>query len=101
MIFRQESCFSCHEVFGNGASYGPSLDGIGSRRTHGWLQDYLRNPRPGVSAKPYRLRMPSYEKLGRDKLDALVYYLQGLRIVDKDGQLVDPPVDRVEKANAV
>lgn len=93
LIFRRESCFSCHEVFGNGASYGPSLDGVGSKRTNSWLQDYMRNPRPGVSAKPYSLRMPSYEKLGDSKLDALVSYLQGLRKVMPDGQVVEPPED--------
>lgn len=91
MIFRKQSCFSCHEVFGNGASYGPSLDGVGSRRTRIWLQDYLRNPRPGVSIKPYRLRMPSYTHLGAEKLDSLVSYLQGLRQVGADGQVVAPP----------
>lgn len=92
MIFRKQSCFSCHEVFGNGASYGPSLDGVGSRRTHGWLQEYLRNPRAGVSSKPYRLRMPSYADLGEKKIDALVSYLQGLRRVNADGRIVDPPL---------
>jgi cbb3-type cytochrome oxidase cytochrome c subunit len=91
MIFRQQSCFSCHEVFGNGASYGPSLDGVGSRRTQSWLLEYLRNPRPGVSKKPYRLRMPSYANLGDKKLNAVVSYLQGLRQVEANGRVVGPP----------
>lgn len=78
-IFRRESCLSCHEVFGNGASYGPDLDGIGSRRSQSWLQQYLRAPRPGVSVKPYRLRMPAYSNLDPADLDALVAYLQALR----------------------
>ncbi len=90
LIFRRENCFSCHEVFSNGASYGPSLDGVGSKRTGDWLQAYMRNPRPGVSVKPYRLRMPSYQYLGEEKIDVLVSYLQGLRTLDENGNLVSP-----------
>ncbi len=78
-VFRRESCFSCHEVFGNGASYGPSLDGVGSRRTNEWLHEYLRAPRAGVSAKPYRLKMPPYAHLESAELDGLVAYLKGLQ----------------------
>lgn len=93
MTFRRQSCYSCHEVFGNGASYGPDLDGVGSLRTRHWLQEYMRNPRPGVSAKPYRLRMPSYAMLGNDRLNELVSYLQGLRQVGSDGRVIEPPVE--------
>ena len=32
LIFRREGCLSCHELFGNGTTYGPPLDGVGSRR---------------------------------------------------------------------
>ncbi|HEB59990.1 MAG TPA: cytochrome c [Gammaproteobacteria bacterium] len=77
-IYHQASCPSCHEVFGVGTSFGPALDGIGSRRTAGWLEAYLRAPRAGVSAKRYRLRMPPYE--GTDtELNQLVKYLLALR----------------------
>lgn len=79
IIFRREGCSSCHEVFGNGASYGPDLDGIGSRRSDSWLRQYLQAPRPGVSAKPYRLRMPAYDGLEAAELDALVAYLRALQ----------------------
>lgn len=89
-IFRRESCLSCHEVFGNGASYGPNLDGVGTRRSKSWLQQYLRAPRPAVSVKTYRLRMPAYDKLDPADLDALVAYLQGLRERDSDNQLLNP-----------
>ena len=79
MIFRREGCLSCHEVFGNGASYGPDLDGVGSRRSHSWLRQYLQAPRAGVSAKPYRLSMPAYDNLDVKELDALVAYLRALQ----------------------
>ncbi len=89
-IFRREGCLSCHEVFGNGASYGPNLDGVGSRHSHSWLRQYLQAPRSGVSAKPYRLRMPAYDGLEAAELDALVAYLHALQ--EAQGYLRnDPP----------
>lgn len=78
-VYRREGCGSCHQVFGNGASYGPSLDGVGSRRAPDWLQAYLIDPRPGVGVKPYRVRMPSYAALAAHDRDALVAYLLALR----------------------
>lgn len=90
MIFRRESCLSCHEVFGNGASYGPTLDGVGSRRDALWLADYLRHPRPGVSAKTYRLAMPAYDKLDAAEIGRLVSYLGALRQLDDNGDPIEP-----------
>ena len=90
-VFRRESCPSCHEVFANGASYGPTLDGVGSRRDGLWLAEYLRSPRPGVSAKPYRLRMPAYDKLKESDFRALVSYLEMLRRMDEHGSVINPP----------
>ena len=90
-IFRREGCLSCHELFGNGTSYGPALDGTGSRRERSWLRDYLRSPRPGVRSKTYRLRMPAYDRLEAGELDALVNYLGALRELDSAGRMLDPP----------
>lgn len=90
-IFRREGCLSCHELFGNGTGYGPALDGTGSRRERSWLRDYLRSPRPGVGGRTYRVRMPAYGGLDDAELDALVSYLGGLREVDSDGRVVEPP----------
>jgi mono/diheme cytochrome c family protein len=86
-IYRREGCGSCHQVFGNGATYGPSLDGEGSRRTPAWLQAYLLDPRPGVGIKPYRVKMPSYGNLKAEERDALVAYLQALRTPDPTSPL--------------
>ena len=78
-IFRREGCGTCHQVFGNGATYGPKLDGVGSRRSVDWLRTYLIDPRPGVGDRPYRVRMPAYAGLPLHERDALVDYLQALR----------------------
>lgn len=80
VVYRREGCGSCHQVFGNGATYGPGLDGVGSRRSAEWLRAYLIDPRPGVGVKPYRLRMPSYASLDFDEREALVAYLRALRV---------------------
>jgi len=89
-IFKREFCLSCHEVFAIGATYGPNLDGIGSRRSTVWLREYLRAPRSGVSIKPYRLKMPPYDALASTEMDALVAYLEGLREVDENMQPINP-----------
>ena len=90
-IFRREGCLSCHELFGNGTSYGPVLDGVGRRREFSWLRDYLRSPRPGVGDKTWRLRMPAYDALEAGELDALVSYLGALRELGSDGRIIEPP----------
>lgn len=86
-LYRREGCGSCHQVFGNGATYGPSLDGEGSRRTPEWLHAYLLEPRSGVGVKPYRIKMPSYSNLTLQERDALVAYLQALRSPEETGPL--------------
>ena len=91
MLFRRENCLTCHELFGNGTTYGPTLDGVGSRRSEPWLREYLRAPRSGVSDKPYRLRMPPYDKLAPGDLQALVSYLGALRKLDGWGVVIEPP----------
>ena len=96
MVFRREGCLSCHELFGNGTTYGPALDGVGSRRGRDWLRDYLRDPRPGVGDRTFRLRMPSYDALGAGELEALVSYLAALRALDSDGSIIEPPRSRTE-----
>ena len=93
-IFRREGCLSCHELFGNGTSYGPVLDGVGSRRELSWLRDYLGSPRPGVGEKTWRLRMPAYDTLEAGELDALAHYLGALRELDADGRIIEPPRHR-------
>jgi len=93
-IYRREGCNSCHRLFDNGATYGPALDDVGSRRTTQWLREYLQNPRPGVSDKPYRVRMPSYRTLKDSELDALAAYLQAHRAANESGAPSSAPRER-------
>ena len=89
-VYRREGCSSCHQVFGNGATYGPSLDGEGTRRSADWLRDYLVEPRPGVGVKPYRVRMPSYASLPAQDQQSLVAYLLALQAPAVPGLAAGP-----------
>ncbi|MDA1107321.1 MAG: c-type cytochrome [Proteobacteria bacterium] len=43
-LFREAGCTACHRAMRNGTNHGISLDGIGSRRSREWLEDFLKNP---------------------------------------------------------
>ena len=43
-IFRESQCTSCHRAMRNGTNMGLSLDGVGSRRSLEWLEQFLLNP---------------------------------------------------------
>ncbi|MSQ75968.1 MAG: cytochrome c [Rhodoferax sp.] len=78
-IYKKENCRDCHQVFGNGSTSGPRLDGIGALRSVSWFKAYLIDPRPGVGEKTYRVTMPSYARLNEEDRDALVAYLLALK----------------------
>lgn len=99
MVFRREGCLSCHELFGNGTSFGPALDGVGSRRDVPWLKEYLRSPRTGVGDRTWRLRMPGYDHLEEGELEALAAYLGALRKLDAGGGIMEPPRSRPNAGN--
>lgn len=39
-----QTCTACHAMSGSGGVVGPNLDGIGTRRDHGWLVSWLKDP---------------------------------------------------------
>jgi cytochrome c oxidase subunit 2 len=85
-LFREVGCAACHVIRGSEANgrVGPDLTHLASRRTLGagilpndrpTLHRWVRNAndlKPGV-------RMPSYEQLSADDLEALTLYLGSLR----------------------
>jgi mono/diheme cytochrome c family protein len=81
-IYKRESCRDCHQVFGNGSTSGPKLDGIGALRSVSILKAYLLDPVPGVGDRTYRVKMPSYARLNQEDRDALVAYLLALSPLD-------------------
>lgn len=43
-LYREANCNSCHRAVREGTSMGLSLDGVGSRRTREWIEEFLANP---------------------------------------------------------
>jgi len=90
-VYRSQGCGACHEIFHNGTStFGPGLDGVGSRRKSDWLARYLKEPWPNVSPKPYKLKMPAVKDVSPAEFNALVDYLSALRKLNKKGEVIEP-----------
>ena len=44
LVFREAACTECHRAMRGGTNMGNNLDGIGSKRTLKWIEDFLRDP---------------------------------------------------------
>lgn len=72
-LYRQEGCFMCHQLDGEGGTLGPDLTFQGSRgRTDDWLTGHFKDP-PAYTEGSL---MPSFENLTEEQLRALVAFLQ-------------------------
>lgn len=90
-VYRRLGCGACHEIFHNGTStFGPGLDGVGSRRKSEWLALYLKKPWPNVSKKKYKLEMPAVKNVSAEEFNALVDYLSALRKLTEKGDVIEP-----------
>jgi len=90
-VYRSQGCGACHEIFHNGTStFGPGLDGVGSRRKSEWLAKYLKAPWPNVSPKPYKLKMPAVTGISDLEFNALVDYISALRKLTDKGEVIEP-----------
>jgi cytochrome c2 len=72
-VYRRLGCPACHSVGGVGNRRHP-LDGVGSRLTAAAIRKWIVAPaemKPGV-------RKPSYDKMPKDDLEAVVGYLSRL-----------------------
>ncbi len=79
-VFERSGCLACHQLGSEGNSEpGNNLTGIGGRRSPAEIRRSIVDaPNP----------MPSYRRLGRERLDDLVAYLSALRGGSSAG---DPP----------
>ncbi len=90
-VYRSQGCGACHEIFHNGTStFGPGLDGVGSRRKSEWLARYLKAPWPNVSPRPYKLKIPAVTEVSTSEFNALVDYLSALRKLTIKGGVIEP-----------
>lgn len=79
-LYTQHKCGMCHSVAGKGNAKGP-IDDAGTKHTAEELRQWLINPQEmAVKAKSTRKPpMPSYAKLSKEDVEALVAYMQTLK----------------------
>jgi len=71
-LYRQEGCFKCHQLDGEGGKVGPDLTLEGTRgRSAQWLVGHLKDPSAYVPGSI----MPSFKNLTDDQLRALTVFL--------------------------
>jgi len=71
-LYRQEGCFMCHRLDGEGGKVGPDLTVEGTRgRTVDWLTGHFKDPGKYVPGSI----MPSFENLTDEQLNALTAFL--------------------------
>lgn len=72
-LYRQEGCFMCHQLDGQGGKVGPDLTSEGTRgRTDAWLVGHFKDP----SAYSPGSIMPAFKNLTDSQLEALTAFLQ-------------------------
>jgi mono/diheme cytochrome c family protein len=72
-LYRQEGCFTCHQLNGEGTKVGPDLTIEGTRgRSADWLIGHFKNPAAYVPGSI----MPSFTNLTDEQLSALTAFLR-------------------------
>lgn len=72
-LYKQEGCFMCHRLNGEGGKVGPDLTTEGTRdRTQDWLIGHFKDPPAYVPGSI----MPPFKSLTSDQLKALTAFLQ-------------------------
>ena len=72
-LYRQEGCFTCHRLDGEGNAIGPNLTAEGKRgRTDEWLIGHFKDPSKYTTGSV----MPAFANLNDDQLRALTAFLQ-------------------------
>ncbi len=72
-LYRQEGCFMCHQLNGEGGKVGPDLTVEGTRgRTDEWLIGHFKDP-PAYTRGSI---MPAFKNLTDEQLKALTAFLQ-------------------------
>jgi mono/diheme cytochrome c family protein len=77
-IIADNNCLLCHRIGADGGDIGPSLNGVGTRRTADQIQAAIVTP-PSKTSAGTANPMPSYEKkITGEDLNSLVRYLSTL-----------------------
>ncbi|HEV2247009.1 MAG TPA: c-type cytochrome [Terriglobia bacterium] len=71
-LYRQEGCFACHKLDGQGGTIGPDLSIEGTRgRSSEWLVGHFKDPPKFTPGSV----MPSFKNLTPEQLEALTVFL--------------------------
>ena len=77
-IIASNNCLTCHRIGQEGGDIGPSLNGVGTRRTEDQIRATIVHP-PAKTGAGTPNPMPSYEKtISGEDLQTLVHYLSTL-----------------------
>lgn len=81
LLYRDKGCNSCHRALGTGEiGYSPVLDGVGTRRTHEWLMQYLTDPGALVPGTAHYGNLgPDFRILTDIEREQLAAFLFGLK----------------------
>jgi len=78
-LYKQEGCFMCHRLNGEGGGVGPDLTTEGTRgRTAEWLIGHFKDPPAYVPGS----LMPPFKNLTDEQLQALTAFLQNQKAAD-------------------
>lgn len=77
-IIANNNCLTCHRIGGDGGDIGPSLNGVGRRRTPDQIRAAIVSP-PRTTSAGTPNPLPSYQnKMADEDLQRLVHYLSTL-----------------------
>lgn len=79
-LYEANRCSMCHSIGGKGNPKGP-LDDVGSRLSEEEIRQWLVNPKEmaGKTKATRKPPMPSYAKLSKEDIDALVAFQMTLK----------------------
>ena len=77
-IIDNNNCLLCHRIGRTGGDMGPSLNGVGTRRTADQIMSTITSPPAKTSAGTSNPMPPYKDKISEDDLKKLVEYLRSL-----------------------
>ena len=100
-IYLKGNCNSCHRALRSGTSMGLSLDGIGSKRSVEWLENFLRNPESVYEGQTLDHGFPPKEaayvsRIPKEDLHLIAIFLSELRADPGSSVAKVPPEGRSE-----
>ena len=100
-IYQQARCNSCHRALRQGTSMGLILDGIGSKRSVEWLEEFLLNPEETYGAETLDHGLPPKEaayamRMPREDIKLIAIFLSELRADAGSSVAKVPPPERSE-----